>query len=137
MGVSRTYTLACLMAPRGAPRLVLFGRSRCSGPLSQRRGAFSQPRGLAGPDLLGGCAGHVEAGQQPGSFCFPLALAEAGALGSLRVVPVRGPAMGLSLAGPSGVGLGLRALQWFLCVDPFIDASGFRYRPSLDGGLDW
>ena len=33
--------------------------------------------------------------------------------GLLRVVPVRGPAMGLSLAGPSGVGLGLRALRWF------------------------
>ena len=61
--------------------------------------------------------------------------AEAGALSSLRVVPVRGPAMELSLAGPCGVGLGLRALRWFACVDSVIDASGFPYRPSFDGGL--
>ena len=96
---------------------------------------LSQPRGLAPPALLGGCAGHAEAGREPGSLCLPLAPAEVGTLGSLRVVPVRGPAMGLSLAGPSGVGLGLRALRWFGCVDPVTDASGFPYRPSFDGGL--
>ena len=55
--------------------------------------------------------------------------------GSLCVVPVRGPVMGLSLAGPSGVGLGLRALRWLACVDPVTDASSFPYRPSFDGGL--
>ena len=77
----------------------------------------------------------MEAGREPGSLCLPLGPAEAGALGSLAVVPVGGPAMGLSLAGPSGVGLGLRALQWFACVDPVTDASGFPYRPSFDGGL--
>ena len=44
-----------------------------------------------------------------------LAPAEAEALGSLGVVLVRGPAVGLSPAGPSDVGLGLRALRWF-CV---------------------
>ena len=48
---------------------------------------------------------------------------------------VRGPVMGLSLAGPSGVGLGLRALQWFAFVDPVTDASGLPYRSSLDRGL--
>ena len=46
-----------------------------------------------------------------------------------------GPAMGLPLVGPSGVGLGLRALRWFACLDPVTDASGFPYRPSSDGGL--
>ena len=55
-------------------------------------------------------------------------------LASVRVVPVRGPAMGLSLAGPSGVGLGLRVLRWLACVDPVTDASGFLYRPSFDRG---
>ena len=94
---------------------------------------LSPPRGLAPSALLGGCAGHAEAGQEPGSLCLLLAPAEAGALGSLRVVPVRGPAMGLSLAGPSGVGLGMRALRWLACVDPVTDASGFPDRPSLDG----
>ena len=32
--------------PRGAPRLVRSGRSRCSGRLSRRRGAFHHPWGL-------------------------------------------------------------------------------------------
>ena len=91
----------------GAPLLVRSGRSWCSGRLSGRRGAFPHPA------LLGGCAGHVEAGREPGSLCLPLAPAEARALRALRVVPVRGPAMGLSLAGPSAFGLGLRALRWF------------------------
>ena len=91
--------------------------------------------GACAPDLLGGCAGHVEAGREPGSLCLPLAPAEAGAFGSLRVVPVRGTVMGLSLPGPSGVSLGLRALRWLVCVDPVTDASGFPYRPSFDGGL--
>ena len=77
----------------------------------------------------------MEVGREPGSLCLPLAPAEAGALGSLRIVPVRGSAMGLSLAGPSGVGLGLRALRCFACVDPFTDTSGFLYRPSFDRGL--
>ena len=87
----------------GAPRLVRSGRSRPS-------------QGLTPPDLLRGCAGHVEAGRERGSLCLPLAAAEAAALGLLCVVPVRGPAMGLPPAGPSGVGLGLRALRWFgLC----------------------
>ena len=107
----RRASLACLVAPRwcAAPRPV---RS-----LSVLRSALRSPwclppaRGLSLPTLLGGCAGHVEAGREPGSFCLPMARPEAGALGSLRVVPVRGLAMGLSLGGPSGFGLGLRALR--------------------------
>ena len=71
------------------------------------------PGGLSPPALLGGCAAQVEAGREPGSLCLRLAPVEAGALSSLRVVPVSGPAMGLSLASPSGFGLGLPALRWF------------------------
>ena len=108
----RRASLACLLAPRwyAAPRPV---RS-----LSVLQLAFpspwclSPPRGLSPPALLGGCAGHVEAGREPGSLCLPLAPAEAGAPGALRVVPVRGRMMGLSLAAPSGFGLALRALRW-------------------------
>ena len=111
-------SLACLVAPRrcAAPRPV---RS-----LSVLRSAFPSPwclpppRKPSPPALLGGCAGHVEAGREPGSLCLPLAPAEARALGALCVVPVRGPAMGLSLAGPSGSGLGLRALRWFGVCGP-------------------
>ena len=114
----RPASLACLVAPRwcAAPRPV---RS-----LSVLRSAFPSPwclpppRGLSLPALLGGCTGHVEAGREPGSLCLLLAPAEARALGALRVVPVRGPAMRLSLAGPSGFGLGLRALRWFGVCGP-------------------
>ena len=106
-------SLVCLVAPRwcAAPCPVRL--------LSVLRSAFLSPwclpttRGLSAPALLGGCAGGVEAGREPGSLCLPLAPAEARALGALRVLPVRGPAMGFSLPGPSGFGLGLRALQWF------------------------
>ena len=133
------WLAACLS---GVPR----GPAWCAAPrpvrsLSVLRWAFPAPcclspaRGLAPLALLGGCAGHAEAGRGPGSLCLPLAHAEAGALGSLRVVPVRGPAMGLSLAGPFGVGLGLRALRWLAWVDPVTDGSDFPYRSSLDGGL--
>ena len=133
------WPAACLS---GVPR----GPAWCDAPrpvwsLSVLQSAFPTPwclsphRGLAPSALLGGCTGHAEAGREPGSLCLPLAPAEAGALGLLRVVPVRGPAMGLSLAGPSGVGLGLPALRWLACVDPVTDTSGFRYHPSFDGGL--
>ena len=39
---------------------------------------LSPPRGLVLLDLLGACAGHEEAGQEPSSLCLPLAAAEAG-----------------------------------------------------------
>ena len=42
----RRAALACLVAPRGAPRLVRSGRSRCSGWLSRRHGAFPHPGGF-------------------------------------------------------------------------------------------
>ena len=64
-----------------------------------------------------------------------MAAAVAEALGSLRVIPVRGPVMGLFLAGRSGVGLGLRVLRWFAYVCPVTDVSGVPYRLSFDGGL--
>ena len=133
------WPAACLSGVPHGPELVSAPRPVWS--LSVLQSAFpsprclSPPRGLAPPALLGGCAGHAEAGREPGSLCLPLAPAEAGALGSLRVVPVRGPVMGLSLAGPSGVCLGLCALRWLACVDPVTDASSFPDRPSFDGGL--
>ena len=62
----RRASLACLVAPRGAPHLVRSGRSRCSGRLSLTPWCLSRPRGLAPPALLRGCAGHTEAGREPG-----------------------------------------------------------------------
>ena len=78
--------------------------------------------GTCAPALVGGCAGHAEAGRELGSLCLLLA-------------PVGAEALGLSLADPSGVGLELRALRWLACVDPVTEASGFPYHPSFDGGL--
>ena len=133
------WPAACLSGVPGGPALVRRASSGsvALGALVSFPDAvvpFPSP-GACAPALMGSCAGHAEAGRELGSLYLPLAPAEAGALGSLSVVPVRGPAMGLSLAGPSGVGLGLRALRWFACVDPVTDASGFPYHPSFDGGL--
>ena len=103
-------SLACLVAPRwrAAPRPV---RS-----LSVPQSAFPSPwclpppQGLSPPALLGGCAGHVEAGQEPGPLCLPLAPAEARALGALRVVPVQGPHDGVVPGGS------LRLRSWAACA---------------------
>ena len=120
---------ACCAAPRPVRSLLVlqlaFPTPWC----------FYMTRELAPPALLGGCAGHTETGRGPGSLCLPLAPAEAGVLGSLRVIPVWGPAMGLSLGSPSGFGLGLCALRWLACVGPVTDASGFPYCPWFDRGL--
>ena len=131
----RRASLLCLLAPCrcAAPRPVGSFSVLWSAFL-MLWGLFPNP-GLAPPDLLGGCAGPVRAGREPGSLCLPLAAAKAAAVGSLRVVPFRGSTTGLSLAGPSGVGLGLRALRWFAYVDLVTDTSGFLYRPSFHGGL--
>ena len=95
------WPVACLSGVPGGPAWCAAPRPVRS--LSVLRSGFptlwclSPPRGLAPLALLGGCTGHAEAGREPGSLCLPLAPAEAGPLGSLRVVPIRGPAMGLSL----------------------------------------
>ena len=131
----RRASLACLVAPRpcAAPSPVWSFSVLPSAFPTQW--CLSPSRGLAPPDLLGGCASHVEAGRKPRSLCLPPAPAEAGALGSLWVVPVRGPAIELSLEGLSGICLGLRALRWFACVNQVTDASRFPYGPSFDWGL--
>ena len=104
------WPLACLS---GVPR----GPAWCAAPrpvrsLSLLRSAFptlwclSPPQGLVPPDFLGGCAGHVETSREPGSLCLPLAPAKAGVLGSLRVVPVRGPRWGCPWRVPPAPVLG-------------------------------
>ena len=60
----------------------------------------------------------MEAGRVPGSLCLTLDPAQAEALGWLLVVPFWIPAMGLSLAGPFGFGLGRRALRCFGVCGP-------------------
>ena len=73
------WPAACLS---GVPRCPAW----CAAPrpvrsLSVLRSAFPTPWCLSPPPaLLGGCAGHVEAGRGPGSLCPPLAPAKARAL---------------------------------------------------------
>ena len=78
------------------------------------------------PDLLRGGAGHVEAGQDLGAWCLPLAPAKAGALGSLRVVPV--------WVAPASV-FGCLRCGVPACVDPITHASTFPYLLSFEGGI--
>ena len=81
----RRASLACLVAMRRC------AASRPVRSLSVLRSAFPSPwclpppRGLSPPALLGGSAGHLEAGREPVLMCLPLVPAEAGALGVLRV----------------------------------------------------
>ena len=107
------WPAACLS---GVPR----GPAWCAAPrpvrsLSVLRSAFptpwclSPPRELAPPALLGGCAGHAEAGREPGSLCMPLAPAEAGALGSPRRTR-SGPRDGVVPGGS------LRRRSWAACA---------------------
>ena len=127
--------LACLVAPRwcAAPRPV---RS-----LSVLRSVFLSPwcllppQRLSLPALLGGWAGHMEAGQEPGSLCLPLAPAEARALGALRVVPVRGPTIGCPWRVPPASVFGCVCCGGLACVDPVTNPSGFPYGLSFNGGL--
>ena len=79
----RRASLACLVAPRwcAAPRPVwslLVLRSAFPSPW-----CLPPPRGLSPPALLGGCAGHMEAGREPGSLCL---LCLCGVLGHLAPV---------------------------------------------------
>ena len=89
------WPAACLSGVPPCPALCAAPRPVRS--LSVLRSAFltlaclSPHQGLAPPALLGGCAADAEAGREPGLLCLPRAPAEAGALGLLRVVPVRGP----------------------------------------------
>ena len=104
-GWRRAY-LVCLVAPGGVPRLVRSSRSRCSGRLSRRRGAFAPPGGLAPPALLVGCAGHAEASREPGSLCLPLAPSKAGALARSASYPFRAPRWGCCWRVPPASVLG-------------------------------
>ena len=131
----RRASLACLVAPRWctAPRPV---RS-----LSVLRSAFPSPwclpppRGLSPPALLGGCAGHVEAGREPGSCACRWPLPRQGRWALSASYPFGAPRWGYPWRVPPASVLGCVRCGGLACVDPITDASGFPYRPSCDGGL--
>ena len=116
------WPAACLS---GVPRGPALVRRSSSGPVARDAPVGfpvavvpSPTPGAVAPGFARWLRGARGGGPAAGSLCLPLAPAEARALGALRVVPVRRPAMGLSLAGPSGFGLGLRALRWFGVCGP-------------------
>ena len=119
----------------GAPRVLRSARSQCSGWLSQRRGAFPHPRGLCPRIYWAAVRGTWRPAENRAQCACPWPLPRQRRWACSASYPFRGPAMGLVLAGPSGVGLGLRALRWFACEDPVTDVSSFPYRLSFDRGL--
>ena len=130
----RCASLACRVAPCGAPRLVLSDRSGCWGQLSRRCGAFPDPGGFRPRiDLVAAQGTRTPAENRAHcTYCWPPP--RRGRWACSGSYPFGAP-RGLFLAGTSGVGLGLCALGWFACVDPVTDASGFSYSPLFDGGL--
>ena len=60
---------------------------------------------------------------------MPLAPSAGGLLGSLRILPIWGPAVGLSLARRCAEGLGCLRCPESFSVDLVTDTSGFPYRP--------
>ena len=131
----RRASLACLVALRGAPRLVQSGRSRCSGRLSRRRGAFPHLGGL-GPRLYWAAARGTRRPAENRSHCacrWPPP--RQGRWARSASYPFGAPRWGCPPRVPPAPVFWLRALRWLACVNPVTDASGFRYRPSFDGGL--
>ena len=122
----RRASLACLVAPRWctAPRQV---RS-----LSVLGSAFPTPwclspsRGLAPPGSLGGCAGHAEAGQEPGSFCLPLAGPRQRRWARTALYPFGAPRWGCPWRVPPVSVLHCVGCSGLACVDPVTDTSGSR-----------
>ena len=66
-------SLACLVAPRWCAALRPVRSLSVPQSAFLMQSCLSASRGVAPPVLLGGCAGHVEAGRELGSLCLPLA----------------------------------------------------------------
>ena len=118
-----------------APLLVRSRRSRCSGWLSRRRGAFPHP---------GGCRPRpywvaVRGTWNPAGNGAPCAcrwpLPRQGRWVRSLSYPFRAPGWGCPWRIPPASVLGCVRCGGLACVDPVTDASGFPYRPSCDGGL--
>ena len=119
----------------GAPLLVRSGRSRCSGRLSRRRGAFPHPGG--GPPRLYWVAARDTWGPAENrahcACCWPVP--RQGRWARSASYPFGAPRWGCPWWVPPASVLGCVRCGGLACVDPVTDASGFLYRPSFDGGL--
>ena len=119
----------------GVPRLVLSGRSRCSGRLSGRPGASSRPGGC-GPRLYWAAAWGTWRPAENRALCACcLPLSRQGRWARSASYPFGAPRWGCPWRVPPASVLGCVRCGDLACVDPVTDASGFRYRPSFDRGL--
>ena len=124
-------SVACPVAPRGAPRLVRSGALGAPVGFPAAVVPFPTP-GACAPGFTGWLHG-ARGGWLRTGLIVPATGPRRGRGAGLAPRRTRsGPAMGLFVAGTSGVGLGLRALRWMVCVDPVTEASGLPYRPSSD-----
>ena len=131
----RRASLACLVAPRGALRLVRSRCPRCSGILSRRHGAIPHPDGFC-PRIHWAPPWGTRRPAENGAHCacrWPLPRQERWACSASY--PFGAPRWGCPWRVPPASVSGLCALRGFACVDLVTDASGFPYRPSFDGGL--
>ena len=119
----------------GAPLLVRSGRSRCSGRLFRRRGAFPHPGGCR-PRLYWVAARGTRRPAENRAHCacrWPLP--RQGRWARSASYPFGAPRWGCPWRVPPALVLGCVRCDGLACVDPVTDASGFPYRPSCDGGL--
>ena len=128
-------SLACLVALPGAPRLVRSGRSRFSGRLSQRRGAFLHPGGLRPPLYWLAARGTRRPAENRAHYACRWPPPRQDRWAPSASYPFRAPRWGCPWRVPPTLVLGCARMRWLACVDLVPDASGFPYRLSLDRGL--
>ena len=115
----------------GAPRLVPSGRSRCSGQLSHRCGAFLHPRSCR-PRLYWTAAWGTWRPAKNRALCACRSpLPRQGRWACSASYPFGAPGWGCPWQVPPASVFGCVRCGGLACVDPVTDASGFPYRPFL------
>ena len=89
--VPSLWPVACLVAPRGALRLVRSGRSRCPGRFSRRRGAFPHPGGFRPRIYLAPALGKRRPAENPAHCVCPWPLPRQGRRARSASYPFRAP----------------------------------------------
>ena len=119
----------------GAPLLVRSGRSRYSGRLSRRRGAFPHPRGCRPWLYWVAARGTWRPAENRAHCACRWPLPRQGCWARSASYPFRAPRWGCFWRVPLASVLGCVRCGGLACVDPVTDASRFPYRSSCDGGL--
>ena len=119
----------------GAPLLVRFGRCRCSGRLSYRRGALSHPGGCRPRFYWVAARGTWRPAENRALCACHWPLARQGRWARSASYPFGAARWGCPWRVPPASVLGCVRCRGLACVDPVTDASGFPYRLSCDGGL--